>query len=181
MTRRPIVGPLLLALLFLAVIGGSAGVILGRTQANGAGAARGTSTPSGGTEYPPPTQTQRPDASHSQEPCLDHTEQLARQKGSAGGLSVVLYIQTTASEVWICRDSAGRLWYQGHTGTAADRDLVEDRNALFLSQVGEESGGYVATNPGTNTRTEYHVSRQKLVVDYIPGDGFEERVVDSRP
>lgn len=180
MTRRPVVGPLLLALLFLAVIGGSTGVILGRTQAKSAGA-KGGATPSGGTEYPPPTQTQRPDPSPSREPCLDHTEQLARQQGSAGGLLVVLYIQTTASEAWICRDSAGRLWYQGHTGTATDRDLVEHKNALFLSQVGEESGGYVATNPGTGTRTEYHVSRQKLVVDYIPGDGFEEPVVESRP
>jgi hypothetical protein len=107
----------------------------------------------------------------SPERCLDHTEQLARDQGSPGGLTVVMYLKTTGSEVWVCKDTAGRLWYQGHVRSSAEKaggsrgPLIEGENALFLSTVEPEGNGYVATNTSGGGATKYHLSVKELVIE----------------
>lgn len=140
-------------------------------------------TGNGGTATPTPGTS----ADTGLERCLDHTEQLARGRGSTGGLTVVLYIKTFGSEVWVCRDSGDKLWYQGHVRSANERatgkrdELVEGDNALFLWTVDHEGDGYVATNTGGGGTTKYHVSREELVIEH--GDGTRQRqpVLESRP
>src|SRR5688500_16172076 len=46
--------------------------------------------------------------------CPSITERAARDAGSPGDLRQRLYIKTDESEVWICEDKGGKLWYQGH-------------------------------------------------------------------
>src|SRR5205807_10152602 len=89
------VGPLLLAVIFLAVLGGGVGFSLGTlskhqrnaatTQSDGSG----TTTPDNGSS---PAVSQG-----SGKRCPPHTEQQA----NAGPLTQLLYLRTAQSEVWI--------------------------------------------------------------------------------
>jgi hypothetical protein len=158
-------GPVVLAMIFLAVLGGGAGYSLGTYAKDhpsggvssdtdtGSGDQTTTATDGGGSggggSDAPPTR------------CPKHTETLA----AAGPLTRVLYLHTAQSEVWICKDSAGTLYYQGHRG-APGEDLQENINALYLTQVAPEGDGYVATNADGNGTTEYHVTSGRLVVKY---------------
>jgi hypothetical protein len=158
------VGPLLVAVLFLAVLGGGIGYSVGtltRSQHSGpattGGGGGGTGTePATGNSSSPATGASTAAAAH----CLKHTEDLAK----AGPLTQLLYLHTQYSEVWICKDGAGTLYYQGHSGPPG-QDLQEHVNALYLTEVQREgANGYVATNRDDNGRvTEYHVTPTRLV------------------
>ena len=177
----------LLAVVFLTVIGASVGYVLGAREARARAADGDTPTPGVTSTTPvqrsPGNQTSAPPGPRA---CLDHTEQLARDRGSPGGLTEVMYLLTTGSEVWICKDTGGRLWYQGHVRSAEEKaggsrgPLIEGDNALFLSTVEREGEGYVATNTSGGGTTKYHVSVQELVIEF--GDGRKERqdVVTAR-
>ena len=174
-TRRggSIAGPLILAVIFLAVLGGGVGFSLGtlakhqraaaatqddRTgtagqdnssgQGNGTGGGNGSGTGGG---------------QNGKKQCLDHTVEQA----GAGPLTQLLHLRTDQSDVWICQAQNGALYYQGHRGPPGE-DLVEGRNALFLPGAQREAGvGYVATNTDQNGRvTEYHVTADRLVIRY---------------
>ena len=169
----PTAGPLLLAVIFLAVLGGGVGFSLGtlakhqhntaatqsdqggRTgqdsgtgQGNGTGGGNGAGT-SGGQ--------------NGKKQCPEHSVAQA----NAGPLTQVLYLRTAQSEVWVCKDGNGTLYYQGHRGQPGE-DLVEGTNALFLTDVAREGGnGYVATNTDQSGRvTEYHVTATQLVIKF---------------
>jgi hypothetical protein len=167
----------LVAALFLAVIGGSVGLVLGLRDNAGTGkpgADRGSSSPAdnqgqGSGQSPSPSDTPGSSASPSGSACPQQAVTAAGQ----GALVRLLYIQTATSEVWICQDTQGDLFYQGHRGQPGEA-LVEGTNALFLTQVAPEGDGYVATNPkGTNGITTYHVTRQDLKIDN-PGTSADE-------
>jgi hypothetical protein len=169
----------LVAALFLAVIGGSVGLVLGlRDQTGNHDAGRtGSPTPAGNrgpgggqTSYATGTPSNSASPSYGGgSACPQQTVAAAGQ----GALVRLLYIQTAASEVWICQDAQGDLFYQGHRGQPGEA-LVEDVNALFLTQVAPEGDGYVATNPkGKGGITKYHVTRQHLKIDN-PGTAADE-------
>lgn len=193
--RRAVARPLLLALVFLAVIGGSVGAVLGLRADRGAGGAdaggppgsggaTGTapqSQPTGdgtGPATQPPTTPATPSRA-----CPEVTGQAARAEGSPGGLSYVLYIRTDESQVWVCRDTAGRLWYQGHRHLGSptpELPAATSDNTLFLVDVvAVPDGGYLATNTGRTATTYYRVSPAWLVIDN-PGTGndLREQVVE---
>ena len=182
--RRGTAGLALLAMVFLAIIGASVGVIIGlRSDGTtsgppdgGLGAGTGSSTatpPASASHTPPVTASGTPPVI---ERCLEHTEKLARDKGSPGGLVVHAYYLTSGSEVWICKDTAGTLWYQGHRGGPADRVLVEGDNALFLATVQRIDGGYVATNQNADGRTDYRVTRRLLRIEQSSHGVIEQPV-----
>ncbi len=185
----PTLGPLLLAVIFLAVLGGGVGFSLGTLakhqhnaaatrddggtagQDNGSGQGNGTGGGNGaGTGG----------GQNGKKACPDHTVQQA----GAGPLTQVLYLHTPQSEVWICADSGGTLYYQGHSGPPGE-DLVEGTNALFLTDVQRENGnGYVATNTdGSGRITRYHVTAKRLVKEFVnyqqPKPNQTEDAVDS--
>jgi hypothetical protein len=175
-TRRgaSTLGPLLLAVIFLAVLGGGVGFSLGtlskhqrnaaatqndgtantrrdNSTGNGNGSGGGGGAGSGGGQ-------------NSKQRCPPHTEAQA----GAGQLNQLLYLHTANSEVWICEDRNGTLFYQGHTGSPG-QELQENVNALFLTDVQREGGnGYVATNTDpSGAITKYHVKPKRLVKEYI--------------
>src|SRR5256885_3684665 len=168
-TRR-VIGPFLLALVFLGVLGGGVGFSLGtlskhqratttaddnggRDNGNGGGTGTGGGTGAG---------TGGGQNAHRR--CLAHTENQA----NAGPLTQLLYLHTTGSEVWICQAHDGALYYQGHV-LGDGSDLVEGTNALFLSDVAREGGnGFVATNTDpTGPVTKYHVTPDRLVKEFL--------------
>lgn len=100
--------------------------------------------------------------------CPRVTEQAAVTAGSPGGLKQVLYVQTRNSEVWICRDSGGELWYQGHSPRSEPLQAATSTVSLFLDEVRAEGEAYIAVNRGESSTTTYRVTRTELRVDNPP-------------
>jgi hypothetical protein len=177
---RPTAGPLLLAVIFLAVLGAGAGFSLGTlakgaqtppsTSATSPPAPAGSGTPDNGGQQNNPGNTTSSTGSGNtggdtnSTQCPKHTVDLAND----GPLSLALYLRTAQSEVWICKAADGTLFYQGHSGSPGGQ-LREHINALYLTDITTEgSNGYVATNTDTNGhQTKYHVTPDKLVKEYI--------------
>jgi hypothetical protein len=137
--------------------------------------------------------TTTPPASPSTTPgpaCPTLTEQAAVDAGSPGGLTQVLWIETDpppgsspnnhGSEVWICRDTAGKLWYQGHRRQFPFPSATSSYS-LLLSTV-EQTGDFefTATNVTSNGTTSYLVSRTTLVIE-DPSKSTTEVVTQSDP
>jgi hypothetical protein len=161
------VGPLVLAVIFLAVLGGGVGFSLGTLSKHQRNAAT-TQTDGSGTDTTPTATSDGGGGGgqNSGKRCPPHTEQLA----NAGPLTQVLYLRTAQSEVWICKDRNDTLYYQGHKGGPGD-PMVEGQTALFLTDVQREpntDNGYVATNTDpAGPITKYHVRPRRLVREYI--------------
>ncbi|GAA4706516.1 hypothetical protein [Phytohabitans rumicis] len=160
--RPRIVGPLLIALVLLAVIGGSVGFILAMTGDS----SPPRSSPSSPSYSPSPSST--PAAR-----CPASTEELAGRE-----LTQVLYLRTALSEVWICADADGTLFYQGHAGQPGE-ELVDKENALFLTDVEQTDYGYRARNSAGGTTTEYRVSPDELIIQPPKGSTETQPAVES--
>ncbi len=169
--RRSIAGPLVLAVIFLAVIGAGAGFSLGTLNRHTQPTSQSSSN-SGGTGTDGTPATTGPSATPASAPasgkrCLAHTEQQAH----VSPLYQVFYLRTQLSEVWICKSGDGTLFYQGHKiVNGLDEDLVEGVNALYLPTVEPEAdNGWVATNtdPANGNVTKYHVKPHKLIIEYV--------------
>jgi hypothetical protein len=165
-----IVGPLLLAVIFLAVLGGGVGFSLGtlaKHQRNAAATQTDTTTRDDGSGQHNGTGGGNGPGTgggqNGKKQCPAHT---VAQAG-AGALTQLLYLHTAKSEVWVCADANGTLYYQGHRGQPGE-DLQEGVNALFLRAVQHEGGdGYVATNTDQNGAvTEYHITPGQLVIKF---------------
>ncbi len=168
----------LLAVIFLAILGGAGGVLAGLAARHHDEALAGASQHSGGTggqsplggptmgagSGPPTTQS-------STSPTLCPGPML--EMANAGVLHLVFYLRTTGSEVWICKDDRGGLYYQGHRGQPNDAPLVEGTNALFLTDVTADGDTWVAVNrqAADGSTVEYHVSAQGLVIRHLPANG----------
>ncbi|MDG4820314.1 hypothetical protein O7635_00310 [Asanoa sp. WMMD1127] len=161
---KPRVGAFLVALLLLAVIGAAVGWIAGVRVAD----ARDSAT---GTREPDPPRG---------DPCPSAAESAAAEAGSPGGLVEILYIRTEDDrQVWICRDTAGTIFYQGYVGPIGG-DLRPGENALFLTTVENTDDGYLATNETDDGRTTYHVTSTALTQSN-DGNQSTYEVVERRP
>ncbi|GIF58909.1 hypothetical protein Air01nite_50040 [Asanoa iriomotensis] len=139
--------------MLLAVIGAAAGWIYGTRVADDRAAEKQSQ------ESPPETESPLPP---SGEDCPSATQEAAQGAGSSGNLTEVLYIRTDDDrQVWICRDQAGTLFYQGYIGPA-DGAFIQGENALFLTTVEETGGGYLATNQTDEGTTTYSVTPYRL-------------------
>jgi hypothetical protein len=170
-TPRPrVVGPLLVALVFLAVIGASIGFVLGNWGGGDSpdtGAGREIDEPF--TPSPLPS----PSPSPSTTACPDYTRQKAGKE-----LTQVLYVRTDRSEVWICVDANEDLYYQGHSGQPGE-ELIDGTNAIFLTDVEPTQYGYRARNTGGDSVTEYLVSSKELVIQTPDGTRATEPAINS--
>jgi hypothetical protein len=181
----------LIAAVFLAIIGGSAGWIIGgRAKAADEQRLAEQNAPQGGPEAP--ADGQQPGdggtdggtgeqgggsdgggAGEGLNPdrCPPHTRRLAARYGAAGQLKVQLYLRASKSHVWICVDGRGTLFYQGFNG-GRGQPMSEGDNALFLTRVQERDDGYLATNEVGDRTTTYLVTKERLVITH--GDGRRE-------
>jgi len=155
----------LLAMLFLAIIGGTVGYLAGE-QHNKVhkDSSAGSSSASTGASKSAQSSTGGSGSSAGAERCPAHTESLAGVQ-----LTVVIHLHTTVgTDVWICKSADGTLFYQGRKAKSGT-DFNEGVNALFLRDVSYEGGEYVARNydSGNGSTTEYHVTESRLVQVYL--------------
>lgn len=169
------------AVAVLAVVGAVFGYLLGtqaeeRTNPDGA---LGTSpSPVRSTTPQPPARSGRS--------CPPVSEKAAIEAGSRGDLRQRLYIRTERSEIWICEDAGGRLWYQGHR-LRGKLDAANGEDSLFLGNVNFTGGNgqfdeYVAVNATDKGTTEYTVSRDWLtIVNKNNNTSQREQVLERYP
>ncbi|WP_238547242.1 hypothetical protein [Actinoplanes friuliensis] len=156
--RRPLFFPVVIATVFLSIIGMSAGLVLGSRhetppQLNG---------PDDPNAYVPPEPT-----SQSVE-CPPQMHDTARKVlGYDVNLSQVLRVRTedTDMSVWVCRDDAGELYYQANRGGDSGR-WVEGQTALFLSGVAQGDDDYHAT---ANDGNFFSVNESRLKIVFKNG------------
>jgi hypothetical protein len=172
----------LLAVMVLAVIGSFTGYFLGLRELNLRDQA-GQSPGSGETG-----DTASASATASGTACLDFTEREVKKRfKSPGNLVQVLYVRTSGSEVWICKDSFGNNFYQGHRLSQAEsnggtREAFTDSNNLLLQTVSQQpDGSWVATNSDGNGTTRYRVSTTNLVIELPSGTQQTEKVTRHEP
>src|SRR3978361_276317 len=94
--RRPLFFPVVIATVFLSVIGLSAGLVLSpqhKDQGQG-----GTTTTNTQPATPPDT------PASTAEPCRQETQAMGMRFGASGTLRIELVLRTQSSVVWICGD-----------------------------------------------------------------------------
>jgi hypothetical protein len=166
-----------LAVLFLAVLGSSVGYLAGRqVQAhrdaqqtsgdqNGGDQTGGDQT-GGDTPGPTGTTPSRLPGTH----CPDQSEQDAKTQ-----LVQVFYLKTSRSQVWICRDSSHKLWYQGLVGSS--QQFTNDNSILLPDVEDDGDGTYTAMNGSDGTK--YIVSKKSLVIQQPGGSPATEPAVST--
>lgn len=160
-----------LAVLFLAVLGSSVGYLAGRQvqahrEAQQTGDQTGGDQTGGNTPTPTETTSSRLPGTH----CPDVSERDAKTQ-----LIQVLYIKTSRSQVWICRDSDHKLWYQGHVGS--DPQFTDNNSILLPDAQDGGDGTYTATNGSDGTK--YIVSKKSLVIQEPGGSPATEPAVST--
>jgi hypothetical protein len=158
--RRPLFFPVVIATVFLSIIGISAGLVLSSWHDDGTGT--GTAPP---PVVPGTTATAAP-PDPVRGACRPETQSAAQLVGAAGTLVQVLYLRTATSEVYICQDQAGSLYYHANNGGDA---WIENETALFLPNVTRDGGGF-AVEAGNGTA--FSVTRKRLLITHT--DGREE-------
>lgn len=165
--RRRLLLPVLIATLLLAVIGTSAGLVLGAR-------AQQRAQPSVTTQAPEPGPAPR-----SGKPCRPETQKQAVAAGAAGVLRIELHVRTATSAVWICSDDGGRLYYHANRKSAKGT-WIEGQTALFLSDVTPDGDGFraVATD-GQGRQTTFQVDSERLLINHKNGSQEEQRAVSQ--
>jgi hypothetical protein len=157
----------LVAAVFLAVIGGSVGLAVGlreRDRGHPGGTAQTQDQPTQQEQIP----GNQPGASSPSGPsCPDRVS----QKAGRNDLAQALYLQTERSEVWICRDGDGAVYYLGHR--------FSDEGWLVLTGVRQDGDEYVASNATADGTTVYRVSPARLKIEYSDGRTEEQPALDA--
>jgi hypothetical protein len=170
--RRPIFFPVVIATVFLTIIGMTAGFVLGERHRRTVNAS--TETPQTSATYAPTESTSAP----SGPLCPEATRATAVKLGFSSDLRQVFRIVTDHDNVvWICADPDGNLYYQGKNGGVRTK-MVEGKNALFLSQVikqGEDE--YQVIAPADRTRFE--INRKQLIIYHANGRKEVQDVVED--
>ena len=122
--------------------------------------------------------------------CPAFTATAVKNAGRTGDLKLVLYVDgtrdgTNGAEAWICQDSDGTLYYQGHNKdrplTAATTDVSILIGPGVRGSVARQGSGFVATNPADGGTVQYVVTRETLTIVLPDGGRQEYRVVRSLP
>ena len=156
---RSATGAVIIAVIFLAILGTGVGIVLGSAnKKDGDDRAGGEPTPTvsapetggpsaGATGGGRPTTTKTPTGNKTysattRDKCPEQT-----QEATGTTMSVKRYIKTDRSEVWIC-SGGGKTVYQGHRLDKPFRAATSD-DTLFIGSVRYEGGVYAATNGDT--------------------------------
>jgi hypothetical protein len=153
---RPLLLPVVLATVFLTIIGMSAGIALGARHNLRVRDAQDRPAPASVATTP------------SGQPCRPETQRVAWRFGAQGTLRVQLLLHTRTSAVWICQDDAGRLYYHANRG-GEDARWIENETALFMADVQRDGDGYTVT---ASDGTTFSVTSQRLRI--LHKDGREE-------
>lgn len=144
--RRPIFFPVVIATVFLTIIGMTAGFVLGERKR---GERTGQQQQQQQQQQEPEPTADVPSSAATGPLCPPETLAIAEELQLPTDLRQVLKIQTdNGTTVWICQDNGGRYYYQGKTG-GLDEPLVQHKNGLFLTDVvpeGEDEYRAVADN-----------------------------------
>jgi hypothetical protein len=123
------------------------------------------------TSFPPPTA----------DACPDFTVAAVKAAGRPGSLKLLLYVDaalagTDGAEAWICQDSDGSLYYQGHNKTGPATNATTNNTILvgpgIRGTVVRAGTGYSAKNPSSEGQTEYIVNFEVLSVR-LPSGGLQ--------
>jgi hypothetical protein len=147
-----------IATIFLIIIGMSAGLALGSRDKRNAQNTRAGDSPATAVTTPTPA---RPSGT----PCREETQRAARAAGAQGELTIVLLLRTRSSAVWICADQAGRLYYHANRG-GEDAEWIEGQTALFLDGVQRDGDDYEVT---AHDGTTFSVNKQRLRIVHQDG------------
>ena len=141
---------MVIATVLLSIIGMSAGLVLGSRHEEPQRA-------NDQTPYIPSDPADSPTGIA----CPPQMHETARGLGFPQELTQVLKVRATKSdtEVWICRDDNGKLFYQANSG--GEDNWVEGETALFLENVEPDGDGYLATADDGNT---FAVNSERLEV-----------------
>jgi len=164
---RSATGAVVIAVIFLAILGTGVGIVLGAANKKNDGDDQAGGEPSptvsvtvtgspSATGGPRPSGTRTPTdpktyPATSRDKCPKQTEEAA-----GTSMSVKRYIKTASSEVWIC-SGGGKLVYQGHRRDKPFRAATSE-DTLFIGSVHYEAGVYAATNGDTT----YFVGAESL-------------------
>jgi hypothetical protein len=153
-----------------------------RATGNQTGAQTGTQT---GNQPGTPIGTQPPNQPTSPDACPVASSAAVKAAGRPGNLQRVLYVEarladTPGAEAWICRDSDGTLYYQGHDRsgpfTASESQVTILLGTGVKGTVTAAGVGFLATNPAADGQTQYIVNREVLTV-VTPAFGRTEYTV----
>jgi hypothetical protein len=158
--RRPLFFPVVIATVFLTIIGMAGGYLLGERDRQAGGPSTGSSRPVTPVVASSPTAVAGP-------LCPKAAQQAAAAVNS-GSLRQIFRIRTTnSSTVWICQDPSGRLFYQSHTLLdGQDRPLQQNRNGLFLSGVHRTADGFQVYDQYSN---RFEINRRQFQIYFVSG------------
>jgi len=137
-----------------------------------------------------PTTTTPPSTTPAAEPCPDFTIAAVKESGRPGNLTTVIYVKgrldgQDSAEAWICRDSDGELYYQGHELIGGPPTAATSRYTVLLG--GDVAGevtvegttyrAYTDKNPGYH----YEVSPGTFAKVQANGRRSDYEVVEVRP
>jgi hypothetical protein len=164
-SRRPLFFPVVIATVFLSVIGLSAGLVLSsqhKDQGQG-----GTTTNSQPTT-PPDT------PASTAEPCRTETQTMGVRFGASGSLRIALKLRTAKSTVWICGDDGGRLYYHANRGGEKAK-WIEGETALFLPDVQADGDTYRVT---ATDGTQFTITAERLEIQHKNGTVEVQKAAD---
>ena len=165
--RRALFFPVVIATVFLSIIGMSVGLVLGsrekaearRVDQQAIQRQQQQQQPRGGQAGPTATPAPRP----SGPPCRAETQAQAQLLGGAGQLVQVLRLRTATSLVYICADEEGSLYYHANNG---GETWTEGETALFLPNVVRDEGEFrVVAGDGTR----FSVTKKRLYIVHKNG------------
>ena len=160
--RRALFFPVVIATVFLSIIGMSAGLVLGsRQKAEDRRADQQAIQQQQQQRQAAPTAAPTPRPSGP--PCRPETQAQAQLVGVAGQLVQVLRLRTDTSLVYICADAAGALYYHANNG---GETWIEGETALFLPNVVRDADEFrVVAGDGTS----FSVTRKRLYIVHKDG------------
>ena len=160
--RRALFFPVVIATVFLSIIGMSVGLVLGsRQKADDRRADQQVQQQQQQQQQTGPTAAPTPRPSGP--PCRRESQDAAELLGVSGRLVQKLRLRTATSLVYICADEAGSLYYHANNG---GETWVEGETALFLPNVVPEADGYRVT---AGDGTTFSVDRKRLFILHKDG------------